>query len=1068
MWSYFIFFSLIFLLKTESHIIQHNKTDHILYKRATTATLLTENIKKPEGDHYSYRLIQLSNGLKTLLISYPDSLSAGAALDVKVGHFSDPDDIPGVAHFCEHLLFMGTKKYPGEDDFSEYLLTHAGTYNAYTSTEDTNYFFSVEPKSFEKALDMFSQLFISPLILKRSVEREAHAVDLEHKKNLQNDAWRLFQLEKSISNPKSPYSKFGTGDYVTLVENTRKKGIDIASVVSKFFSTYYSSNLMKLVIFSSESLDNLEKLAVKYFTDIPNKNLEVPKFTEKPFGADVIGKQYWYKPIADSNSIELVFPIDTQRMFYKSSPSDYLRHFLDHRSYGSVFYTLNQRGWITDISVYSEYIVSETDALRINIGLTEIGLDNYEDILGLVFQFLRMLRDNTPNEDYFKDLIKIDDVSFRFKDQPKLMSYASHLASVMQLPYIEDVDLLRSSYLSEYDHKQFAKLLSVLRDDNYFLTITSKTKPGYWDLREPWYGSEYKVDVFSQTLLEKTRKDDLNISLKFPEKNIFIPELFIRANVSTHKKTKPTLMYNDTRLRYWYKEDDTFSIPKTFISALIKIPDYSSSPFETAHSKIYLDMLINHVSTQHYNAIVAGYSLTISAIDIGIYLSIYGFSDKILLLLDKVIESMRLYTPSLASFMSSRQKYLYMYEYDKVSMPYSKVSQVSLAFHDPLYWPSSEMLYAINSTTYEDVQVFHSRRFSSVFTEVLAVGLLSNSTKDLLEIYFKALSPKKQYPYQILPSRSYIFKEGSNYIYEMSLLNPQEVNSAILYSLQVGSSKDSKLIALLNVLFSLIRSRVFNQLRTEEQLSYVVRVSSYTSTALMSFFFVLQSLRDPFYLEQRINAFLYRFAAFIDTITDEQLKSVVNTLLPLFSGRYTSLPKESGVYLASIVSGFYDFDIRKKIYRSLKGLTKEDLKDYFYNYFYPDSATRKKLSIHLKSQTLESVSVRDFSPRRLQYYFKCNGLDISLEDLSDLIESSHLLVDFEKALKKFFTNKYPHKDVSEIVSQAFKYLKELYTKLKKDAIKNYDAQHFTDLTTFKNSLKLSPVPLPVMKWSSYY
>lgn len=42
-------------------------------------------------------------------------------------------------------------------------------------------------------------------------DREVNAVDSEHEKNLMNDAWRLFQLEKATGNPNHPFSKFGTG-----------------------------------------------------------------------------------------------------------------------------------------------------------------------------------------------------------------------------------------------------------------------------------------------------------------------------------------------------------------------------------------------------------------------------------------------------------------------------------------------------------------------------------------------------------------------------------------------------------------------------------------------------------------------------------------------------------------------------------------------------------------------------------------------------------------------------------------------------------------------------------------
>lgn len=57
----------------------------------------------------------LENGLEALVVSDPKTDKAAAAMDVKVGHLSDPEDLPGLAHFCEHLMFMGTEKVRCEE-----------------------------------------------------------------------------------------------------------------------------------------------------------------------------------------------------------------------------------------------------------------------------------------------------------------------------------------------------------------------------------------------------------------------------------------------------------------------------------------------------------------------------------------------------------------------------------------------------------------------------------------------------------------------------------------------------------------------------------------------------------------------------------------------------------------------------------------------------------------------------------------------------------------------------------------------------------------------------------------
>jgi len=90
---------------------------------------------KSANDQRSYRWLKLSNHLEVLLVSDPTSEKAGGALQVAVGQFSDPDHALGLAHFLEHMLFLGTKKYPEENSYSSFIKSNGGFDNAYTEFE---------------------------------------------------------------------------------------------------------------------------------------------------------------------------------------------------------------------------------------------------------------------------------------------------------------------------------------------------------------------------------------------------------------------------------------------------------------------------------------------------------------------------------------------------------------------------------------------------------------------------------------------------------------------------------------------------------------------------------------------------------------------------------------------------------------------------------------------------------------------------------------------------------------------------------------------------------------------
>ena len=145
---------------------------------ATSASAITQAgpVIKSANDQRDYRSLTLDNGLKVLLVSDPAADKAAAAMDVEVGHAQDPDDVHGLAHFLEHMLFLGTDRYPEPDAYQEFITRHGGQHNAFTASQDTNYFFDIAPDAFAEALPRFARFFVAPQFNADYVDRERHAV----------------------------------------------------------------------------------------------------------------------------------------------------------------------------------------------------------------------------------------------------------------------------------------------------------------------------------------------------------------------------------------------------------------------------------------------------------------------------------------------------------------------------------------------------------------------------------------------------------------------------------------------------------------------------------------------------------------------------------------------------------------------------------------------------------------------------------------------------------------------------------------------------------------------------
>ena len=65
--------------------------------------VLQEGIKKPARDDRQYRMIWLKNGMQVLLTSDPTTDVASASMNIHAGHFQDPEEFAGLAHFHEHM-----------------------------------------------------------------------------------------------------------------------------------------------------------------------------------------------------------------------------------------------------------------------------------------------------------------------------------------------------------------------------------------------------------------------------------------------------------------------------------------------------------------------------------------------------------------------------------------------------------------------------------------------------------------------------------------------------------------------------------------------------------------------------------------------------------------------------------------------------------------------------------------------------------------------------------------------------------------------------------------------------
>jgi insulysin len=419
------------------------------------------------------------------------------------------------------FLTANSWQYPVENDYKMYLSMHSGYSNALTFSTSTNYHFELAAKPVEAAgtseaecsplygaLDRFSQQFIDPLFLSSTLDRELRAVDSENKKNLQNDSRRLGQLDKSLSNPKHPYSYFSTGNLETLKFVPEQRGIDIRQAFMKFYEDHYSANRMKLTVLGREPLDVLEAWVSDLFASVKDKSLPQNRWEdEKPLGENELLMQIFARPVMETRTLDLDFPFLDEELLYESQPSCYISHLIGHEGPGSIMSYFKSKGWADGLSAGAHTICPGTPYLfNCHVQLTEEGLKYYREIVKTIFQYISLLRETPPLEWIFEEQKAIAELNFRFKQRTPVITFTSEISAVMQEPLPREWLISGHSRLRKFDPVKIEEALECLRPDNFRLCVVSQHVPGDWDKRERWYGTEYKYEKIPEDFLDEIRQ----------------------------------------------------------------------------------------------------------------------------------------------------------------------------------------------------------------------------------------------------------------------------------------------------------------------------------------------------------------------------------------------------------------------------------------------------------------------------------------------------------------------------------------------------------------------------------
>ncbi len=876
---------------------------------------------KSENDSRDYEYLVLPNKLRVLLVSDPEADKAAAAMTVGVGSVSNPPGRDGLAHFLEHMLFMGTEKYPDVDEYSAFIKRNGGSDNAFTADNQTTYFFDIKAEALEPALDRFAQFFIAPLFDARYVEREANAVHSEYQLKLKDDSRRIDAAEKQSYNPKSPYARFSVGNLDTLADRENDK---VRDDLLAFYNKYYSANIMGLTVVGKQPLPVLRAWVEKKFAAIPDRHASsyVPGKDELLYEPGQLPLEVDVKPLKKLHKLTLGFPIPSQRRHWMTKPVNYVAHFVGDEGQGSLYDLLREKGWITSLSAGGENLDDVQGVFNVTMELTDEGVAHVPEITGYLFQYIDLLASRGVEKWRFDELKKKSELDFRFEEKTPASTYAMILSN--KLLHYPPAEVLRGGkVLLKWNPALIKELLGYLRPDD--LTITLVDPKVNTDKVEAFYQVPYRVAGIDDKLLARWSGAKIDGSLVLPEPNPFMPDR-VELKTAGQAKDVPIALARQPGDMLWYQKDKDFGLPKAVFDVSLEMPEARTTAARAVSLSLLVDLVKDELNAWSYPAQLAGLSYSMEPSMEGLNLLIYGYDEKQPVLLEKLLAALR--HPQLAKdrfdlYKAKLQRSLANLALER---PYQQILGERTRRLLTPSWSPKQKLAALESLTLAQLRDYAAHLFDEVEARVLAYGNLTpedaRSMDQVLKKQLLSGSRLKEVPEPHLT----IIPRGKTLSYRYEVDHP---DSAVVINYQ-GNEKSLDEQARWRLLGHIMASPFFSELRTEQQLGYVVAAAFSETEEMPGMLFLVQSSAvSAAELQKRMEAFVKAYAGELQAMSEEEFAAHKAGLVSKLLKKDDMMLIRAMRYMNDMEREHYSFDFNAQVAERVKALDKAELLAFY-------------------------------------------------------------------------------------------------------------------------------------------
>jgi insulysin len=401
-------------------------------------------------------------------------------------------------------------------------------------------------------------------------------------------------------------------------------------------------------------------------------------------------------------------------------------------------------------------------------------------------------------------------------------------------------------------------------------------------------------------------------ALHLPHKNQFIPnKLEVEKKEVDEPALSPQVLRNDRMARTWWKKDDTFWVPRANVIVSLQTPLIYASAENNVKARLFTDLVRDALEEYSYDAELAGLQYNVSLDSRGLLLLVGGYNDKLPVLLEQVVTTMRDLDIKEDRFEIVRERLTRGYNNWQLQSSYHQVGAYTNWLNAPERdFIVEELAMELSFVTLEGVRLFQKQMLGQNFIEVYVHGNMYKEdalkATDMVESILKPrVLPKAQWP--IL--RSLILPEGSNHVFKKTLKDPANVNHCVETWFYVGSREDRGVRTKTLLLDQMLHEPAFDQLRTKEQLGYIAFSGPRAFSTTYGFRFLIQSEMTPDFLDARVEAFLQRYAGTLDMMSDTEFEGHKRSLIVRRLEKLRNLDQESTRHWTQITNEYYDFEL---------------------------------------------------------------------------------------------------------------------------------------------------------------